>query len=164
LRIVRALLVFVSVLCVLASCVPVPENVDPELSLPDAKEYTQTIEREISEALPAQMLLTMKQKETGTFLSCSRDGGYQWAGGLTAQMQRGVEAEAVLDPVEQNVSRFDDLTVTRREDEEDSIVDVVGPHHSAWVVRYDRENGEVYVTSFSPCIRLPEDVWPGDKY
>lgn len=163
-KIVRVFLVLVGAVFTLASCVPIIENVDSDLSLPDAKEYTQTIEREIAEALPAQELLMMKQKETGTFLSCSRDGGYQWAGGLTAQLQQGLEVENVLDPVEQRVRHLDDLTVSRREDDEDSIIDVIGPHHSAWVVRYDRVDGDVYVTSFSPCIRLPEDVWPGDKY
>ncbi|MCM3614249.1 hypothetical protein M3672_07315 [Microbacterium enclense] len=148
----------------LVGCVSFIENTDADLSLPDAKAYTQTVERDIADALPADLVATMDQKETGVFLPCSRDGGEQWAGGLTAQMQSPVDAALVLGPIEERFAVDGKLALRRREDDEDSILEIVGHHHSAWIVRYDRETGAFRVTSFSPCIYLPEEVWRGDKY
>lgn len=163
-RPLRTLVTLAGCVVVLSGCVTIVEDVDPHLTLPDAKKYTQEIEREIAGALPAELLLDVEQKETGVFLPCSRDGGEQWAGGLTAHVQSGADAALVLDPVEKQLATKQGLALNRREDDEDFILDIVGHHHSAWVVRYDTETGEVYVTSFSPCIRLPEGVWRGDRY
>ena len=148
----------------LSGCVTFVANVDADLALPDAKAYTQTVERDIADALPADLLTDMEQKETGVFLPCSRDGGEQWAGGLAAQMKSPVDAALVLDPIEERFAVTQDFAVSRREDDEDSIVEIVGHHESAWVVRYDRETGALRVTSFSPCVYLPDGVWRGDKY
>lgn len=163
-RTLRMLAVLAGCAVFLSGCVTVIENVDPDLSLPDAKQYTQSIEREIAGALPTELLLDVEQKETGVFLPCSRDGGEQWAGGLTAHVQSGADSALVLDPIQERLAANEGLALNRRTDDEDSILEIVGHHHSAWVVRYDTETGEVYVTSFSPCIHLPDDVWRGDTY
>ncbi|WP_153004681.1 hypothetical protein [Microbacterium testaceum] len=148
----------------LTSCLPAGDAVDDGMSPEDAKRYTQAVEREIVDAMPNQFVRTVLQKETGTFLPCSRDGAEQWAGGLTAQIQPGVDPDAVLDPIEEHFANVDELTVSRREDSGNVLVEVVGPHRSAWVVRYDAKRAEAYLTSFSPCIRLPSDIWRGDKF
>lgn len=163
-RSIRLLSVIAGCAFALSGCVSLVENVDADLALPDAKSYTQTVERDIADALPANQLTAMEQKETGVFLPCSRDGGEQWAGGLTAQMESPVAAALVLDPIEEHFAVTEDFAVSRREDDEDSILEIVGRHQSAWVVRYDANTGELRVTSFSPCIYLPDGVWRGDKY
>lgn len=163
-RLPRLLMLVIAPGCVLTACVPAAESIDESLALPEAKQYTQTVEREIVNAVPPQFVESMTQKETGVFLPCSADGGEQWAGGLTAHVRTGVDAAILLDPVEKHFAGVDGITVNRREDEEDSLVEVYGPHRSAWVVRYDTDEGEIHLASFSPCIRLPADVWRGDKY
>lgn len=163
-RSMRLLLVIAGCAVALSGCVSFAEKVDTDLALPDAKAYTQTVERDIADALPTDLLATTEQKETGVFLPCSRDGGEQWAGGLTAQMKSPVIATLILDPIEERFAVTEDFAVSRREDDEDSILEIVGHHQSAWVVRYDGNTGELRVTSFSPCIYLPDGVWRGDKY
>lgn len=163
-RTLRTSIVIAGCAVFLSGCVTFVENVDSDLSLPEAKKYTQSIERQIAGALPTELLLDVDQKETGVFLPCSRDGGEQWAGGLTAHVQSGADSARVLNPIEEQFAADKNLALSRRVDDEDSILEIVGHHHSAWIVRYDVETGEVYVTSFSPCIRLPEDIWRGDTY
>jgi len=149
---------------ILAGCVSIVERVDRDLSLPDAKTYTQGVEREIVDAIPNQLVTSIEQKATGTFLPCSQGGGQQWAGGLTAQAEPDVRPDELLGPIEEHFSGRGDIAVNRRVEGEDSLLDVAGPHSSFWILRYDPVRAEIRVVSFSPCIYLPDDVWPGDKY
>ncbi|MCJ1706891.1 hypothetical protein [Microbacterium sp. VKM Ac-2923] len=148
----------------LSGCVSIVDVVDRDLSLPDAKAHTQSIEREIVEAMPSELVYSVEQKETGTFLACSRGGGEQWAGGLTAKARPGVLPDELLGNIEEQFSEKADMSVSRRVEDEDSLVDIAGPHSSFWIVRYDPVQAEIRIVSFSPCIYLPEDVWRGDKY
>lgn len=149
---------------VLAGCVTFVGGVDRDLSLPDAKNYTQSMEREIVEAIPHQLVESVDQMKTGTFLRCTADRGYQWAGGLTAKTRAGVSADEILDPIAKHFASELDVVVSRRSEDEDSLIDVVGHHDSTWILRFDPERAEMHLVSFSPCIFLPEDVWPGDEY
>ena len=148
----------------LSGCSLGASDIDEKLSLPDAKARTQTIEREIAGALPTDLVVSTKQNETGSFLACSRGGGEQWAGGLTARVQTGASAARLLDPIEREFEGVADLSTRRWESGGDYIVEIEGPHQSSWIVRYAPEREEVHVSSFSPCIHLPEDVWRGGTY
>lgn len=163
-RPVGKLVLLAGLTSMLSGCIGVVGGVDRDLSLPGAKAYTQSMEREIVEAIPSHLVTSVAQMETGSFLRCMADRGYQWAGGLTAQTQPGVDSDELLKPIEQHFETRDDVVVTRRSEEEDSLVDIAGHHDSFWILRYDPERAEVRVVSFSPCILLPEDVWPGDEY
>lgn len=163
-RLVAKLILVAGLASVLSGCVSSVGGVDRELSLPDAKKYTQSMEREIVEAMPSRLVESVDQMETGTFLRCTAGRGYQWAGGLTAKTPEGVSANELLDPIEKHFASEEGVVVTRRTDDEDSLVDVAGHHESFWILRYDPEQAEIHLVSFSPCILLPEDVWPGDEY
>lgn len=148
----------------LAGCVTLIDPVDRDLALSDAKAYTQSMEREIVEAMPTELVHTVDQKKTGTFLPCSRNGGEQWAGGLSAQAQAGARADELLGAVEEHFADRTDVSVSRRIEDQDSLIDIAGPHSSFWIARYDPVEATIRIVSFSPCIYLPEGVWRGDKY
>lgn len=148
----------------LSGCSFGSSDVDEELSLPDAKARAQTVEREIANALPSDLLISSEQNETGSFLACARGGGEQWAGGLTARVQTGSSAAQLLDPIEREFEGVEDLSMQRWERSGDHIIEIVGAHQSSWIVRYDPEREEVHVSSFSPCIHLPDGVWRGGLY
>lgn len=149
---------------VLSGCVSLSGGVDRDLSLPAAKEYTQSMEREIVEAIPSALVQSVDQMKTGTFFRCTAGRGYQWAGGLTAETPSGIDPAELLDPIEKHFASRQDVTVTRRIDDEDSLLDVAAHHDSFWILRYDPEQAEIRLVSFSPCVLLPADVWPGDEY
>ncbi|SDB91349.1 hypothetical protein [Microbacterium enclense] len=148
----------------LSGCFIGANNVDEDLSLPDAKARTQAVERQIADALPGDLVVSIDQNETGSFLSCTSDGGEQWAGGLTARVQAGASAEQLLEPVSKEFEAEKDMSSQRWQRDGDDIVEIVGLHQSSWIVRYAPDREEVHVSSFSPCIRLPEGVWRGDTY
>ncbi|MDQ1076541.1 MULTISPECIES: hypothetical protein [Microbacterium] len=154
--------VFLALLCV--GCVPYSDGIDDTMSLEDAKEHAQQVEREIASAVPVELLSDVDQRDKGSFLACSRDGGHQWAGGLTATVVSDPAPEEVLNPIALHFADRDDLAVGRREDHGDSLLDLMGPHGAMWIVRYVRDRGELDVDSFATCIRLPEGVWPGGSY
>lgn len=148
----------------LSGCAVGESNIDPDMPLPEAKARAQSVERDIAEALPDDLVISIHQNETGSFLACSQDGGEQWAGGLTVRVHAGVTAQRLLDPVEQRFTDASDMKVARWDSDGDSIVEISGLHLASWIVRYDPAREEVHVSSFSPCIHLPDDVWRGDTY
>lgn len=147
-----------------SSCVPTSSGIDDTLSLDDAKARAQEVEREIAAAVPEDMLSNIDQRDKGSFLSCSGGGGNQWAGGLEASVVGNPAPEQVIGPITHHFADRADLVVRRREDDGDSLVDLIGPHGAMWIVRYIRDRGELDVDSFATCIRLPENVWPGGTY
>lgn len=147
-----------------SGCVPTSNGIDDTTSLEVSKRRAQEVEREIAAAVPVELLSAVDQREKGSFLPCSRDGGHQWAGGLTATVVGDPAPEQVLNPIARHFADRDDLAVRRREDHGDSLIDLMGPHGAMWIVRYVRDRGELDVDSFATCIRLPEDVWPGGSY
>ncbi|WP_285136978.1 hypothetical protein [Microbacterium sp. lyk4-40-TSB-66] len=151
-------------LVTLSSCASPGGDLDPGLSLPDAKARTMAVEKEIADTLPEDLVVSIDQNETGSFLSCTRDGGEQWAGGLTVHVRAEATAPRLLDPVEQRYSDADGVGVDRWESDGDSIVEITGAYQSSWIVRFDPGREEVHVSSFSACIRLPDDVWRGGSY
>lgn len=163
-KVSRFIPVVAFLLATLSGCALGGNDIDPDLALPEAKVRTQSVERDIAEALPDDLVVAIHQNETGSFLACSRDGGEQWAGGLTVRVLAGASAQRLLDPIEQRYTDAEDMAVARWDSDGDSIVEISGLHLSSWIVRYDPGREEVHVSSFSPCIRLPEDIWRGDTY
>jgi len=154
-----------AIICVgLIGCVPSADTVDDELSVDAAKALAQEVEREISAVLPPSMLTDVKQQEKGAFLSCTRDGARQWAGGLTASVVGDPPPEDVIGVIADHYQGGGNYRVGLRQDHGDSVLNIAGEHGSLWIVRYIRDRAELDVDSFSPCIRLPDDVWPGGSY
>ncbi|WZH35970.1 MAG: hypothetical protein PIR02_14530 [Microbacterium enclense] len=137
---------------------------DEELSVDDAKALAQRVEREISTVLPSSMLTDIEQQAEGAFLGCSRDGARQWAGGLTASVVGDPPPEDVIGVIADHYKSGGNYRVGLRQDHGDSLVNIAGDYGSLWIVRYIRDRAELDVDSFSPCIRLPDDVWPGGSY
>ncbi|MGN7967763.1 hypothetical protein [Microbacterium sp. 22296] len=156
------LLAFASLL--LTSCAPPGGGVDESMTLDQAKARAQSIEREIAETLTPDVLTDIDQRSKGTFLPCSGGEGEHWAGGLTASVMGDPSPERVTGQIASHFSDREDLMVRLRVDHDDSLVDIIGAHGSMWIVRYSREQAELDVDSFAPCVRLPEGVWRGDKY
>lgn len=138
--------------------------VDEQMSLDDAKSLAQEMEREIVQSLPPGLATNLEQQEKGALLPCSRDGARQWAGGLTANIVGDPAPEEVIGVIADSFAGRDDLSVSRRENQGDLLVTLSGVNQSVWVVRYIRTRAELDIDSGSPCIRLPDDVWPGGSY
>jgi hypothetical protein len=163
--------VVVSTVCVaivlaaaLTGCSGSAGLIDEQMSLDDAKKLAQEMEREIVQSLPPGVATNITQQEKGTLLSCSPDGARQWAGGLTATIIGDRTPDDVIGAIAESFAGRDDLSVSRRENQGDSLVTLYGTDQSVWVVRYIRSRAELDVDSGSPCIRLPDDVWPGGSY
>ncbi|MDF2991688.1 MAG: phenylalanyl-tRNA synthetase alpha subunit [Microbacterium sp.] len=147
-----------------AGCSGRVDLVDEEMSLDDAKRLAQNMEREIVQSLPPGLVTAIEQQEKGALLACSRDGARQWAGGLTATVVGDPVPEDVIGAIADRFVVREDFRVSLREDQGDSLVTISGEDQSVWVVRYIRSRAELDIDSGSPCIRLPDDVWPGGSY
>lgn len=139
-------------------------DVDESLSLEEAKAYTQDIEREIADSVPPEHVQRVDQQATGTLLPCSRDGGEQWAGGLTVLVEGDPKPSELLVPIAERFASRKSFRVRSRQDNGDELVDVLGHYGAIWIVRYNREEGELLVDSGSPCFRLPDGVWSGGSH
>ncbi|BAJ76030.1 phenylalanyl-tRNA synthetase alpha subunit [Microbacterium testaceum StLB037] len=148
----------------LTACSASGVTVDEALSVDDAKALAQKVEREIAAVLPSSMLADLEQQEKGAFFGCTRDGARQWAGGLTATVVGDPTPEDVIGVIADHYRNGGDYRVSLRQDQGDSIVNIAGEYGSLWIVRYIRDRAELDVDSFSPCIRLPDGVWPGGSY
>lgn len=146
------------------ACVPSRGGLDESTSLDQSKARAQEVERQIVAVLPAELLTQVDQMGQGSFISCSRDGGAQWAGGLTATVSGNPAPEQIIDPIAVHFAAEDDLAVRRRQDDGDPVVDILGAHREMWIVRYIRDRGELDIDSFAACIRLPDGVWRGGTY
>ncbi len=163
-RVVAALGTFFLLGLLLTACVATGVTVDEDLGVDDAKALAQKLERDITAALPSSMLADIEQQEKGAFLGCTRDGARQWAGGLTATVVGDPLPEDVIGVIADHYRNSGEYRVGLRQDQGDSIVNIAGEHGSLWIVRYVRDRAQLDVDSFSPCIRLPDDVWPGGSY
>jgi len=154
-----------SLFCLLlTACVSTGVTVDEDLGVDDAKALAQKVERDITALLPSSMLADIEQQEKGAFFGCTRDGARQWAGGLTATVVGDPSPGDVIGLIADHYRNGGDYLVSLRQDQGDSIVNIAGAYGSLWIVRYIRDRAELDVDSFSPCIRLPDDVWPGGSY
>ncbi|KTS01043.1 hypothetical protein [Microbacterium testaceum] len=138
--------------------------VNEDMSLDGAKKLAQDLELEIVQSLPPELVTNVEQQDEGALLPCSRDGARQWAGGLTATIVGNAPPEEVIGVIADSFVGREHFNISRREDQGDSIVTVRGPDQAVWVVRYIRPRAELDIDSGSPCIRLPDGVWPGGSY
>jgi len=137
--------------------------VNEDLDVAEAKSATQAVENQIVDAVPAQFVFSRHQIEAGSFLSCG-DGGHSWSGFAAAEIANDPDPGDVLDPIGAVFAEQSGFATASREDQGDQLLDVRSDDGTLWIVRYDRARAELSVNSFSACLRLPDDIWPGSPY
>lgn len=141
--------------------------VDTSLTLQDAKATAMRMETDLAEFVPAEVVASIDQRQTGVLMSCSGERAYQWTG----QTKIAYGTPAAIDPdalVDEIVSTYADRPgfTARSEPFPDGQpgVHVIGEYGAGYLVNENVDRTGVEILSFSPCFVLPEAMWPGDHY
>lgn len=122
---------------------------------------SQSGEPHIVSALPEGLVADIDQMEKGSFLQCSPDGAQRWSGHLTATIHSDPLPGAVMDALADYFSAKEGYAIRRRTHEGESLLDIATASGFLSVLRYCDDRDELSVDSFSACLRMPDDTWPG---
>ncbi|WP_278101949.1 hypothetical protein AB0870_10010 [Microbacterium proteolyticum] len=168
-RHITALAVLVALSAVLAGCVA-PGGagvVDTSLTLEDAKATAMRMERELAALVPADVVASVDQDQTGVLMSCSGDRAYQWTGQTKVVLTEGAtyDGAAVTENIAQTYDASDSYrTNTDLTSDGEPRAHVIGEFGQGYLVALSVDKTFVQILSFSPCFVLPEGMWPGDDY
>ncbi|MFZ6990767.1 hypothetical protein ACO0E1_02645 [Curtobacterium sp. RRHDQ66] len=135
----------------------------PEQRIAAVKEATQRVELELVGLIPAEKVVSVKQEELGSLLSCSDDAD-QWAGHSRLRLTPGVDSTALTDSLE-TAAKQKGFEVDR-----DAAVDgfprlkVHTKSGISLLIGADGDGTEMRVSSFSACFSVPTDFVPDPSY
>lgn len=140
------------------------EEKDNMLTLAEAKELTQTVEREIGSFVPAdKVTLTDQHEDSPVLFDCAT--GHVWPGLLRLELAEGVDREAVTGAIAAEWEDKPGWSVElERSESGNPTVNVSGEGGSLWSATFREQGREFRVTSFSPCFDLGAEVDPGKIY
>lgn len=122
---------------------------------------SQSGEREIVSALPEGLVADINQMDKGSFLQCSPDGAQRWSSHLTATIHSDPLPGAVMDALADYFSAKERYAIGRRTHDGEPLLDIATAFGFLSVLRYCDDRDELSVDSFSACLRMPDDIWPG---
>ncbi|HWU57250.1 MAG TPA: hypothetical protein VN045_00925 [Microbacteriaceae bacterium] len=134
------------------------------LSLEQAKHAAQKMEDTIAGLVPDEYVAKSEQAPKGTLLSCSKDS-YQWSGQTDVYLEGSPDVDRILDRIADHWKGDDNYTIKRDTAANNTPrLTLSGAHGAGYIVNPTRDNSHVQILSFSPCFRLPDDVYPGGTF
>ena len=129
------------------------------LTLPQAKEDTQAVEREIAAAVPAQLVEAVDQHRKGALLDCDGRRGQSWSGVTVVSIIDDPPPNEVIPRIVEQLAPKGWPIREDQDDDGDDLLYISGSFGATWIVRYDRPKGTLRITSASECFRLPLTAW-----
>ena len=164
----RAILAVLCVSSLLAGCTwpagIAETKVNSTMTIGEAKEQTQSIERRIAAAIPAAFVERVEQNEVGVLMTCSSDIDIQWSGDTRVYLTEGTSMVEVLHAIEDDFSDAGRFVASRRDADGTPTLDIRGAKQSVWIVHGLAHDTYVVILSWSECIPLPEGMIPSDRY
>lgn len=160
-------ILIVSALClVMVGCASVrPEPPLPDMTLEEAKERTMQIEREIAALVPPENVAEITQNQTGYLFSCSMPERYSWMGFLRVTYSERADVAGVVARAEEIFSRREGF---RFRDEPtlagEPRLHMIGLTGESYFVHDNPRGTSLEISSYSPCVPLPEGAWPGSAF
>jgi predicted small secreted protein len=140
-------------------------DVDQELDVERAKRVAMEMELELAALVPSENVASLDQQQEGVLVSCEGERAYQWTGQTTVALQGAPDTEAIVNSAVSEYSERDPYTA-RLETTADGYpsAHVRGPHSAGWLMTESVDGTSLEILSFSPCFRLPDDLYPGDRF
>lgn len=140
-------------------------GVNEDLTLDEAKQSAMSVERDIAALIPSEFVASVEQRQHGVLLSCDDDRGYQWTGHTDVIVQGDPNPAAIVDAVvgEYETRESFAANVETTADGHPSA-HVRGEYGAGYLVTESVDHTAIEILSFSPCFRLPEDMWAGGTY
>lgn len=134
------------------------------LTWEEAKTATQATELEIADLVPAEYVVSMVQKPTGTLFSCD-DGQHTWYGSTAIALTPDADAEQIVRTLESHFRDDERFDVRNRRDVVDEYeIQLMSPDTAETYVIGPDGAAALLISSGSPCFTLPDDVYPGGKF
>lgn len=141
--------------------------VDESLTLQDAKMTAMNIETDLAAMIPANVVGSVDQRQTGVLMSCSGERAYQWTGQtqITYRTPGAIDPSALVDEI---VAAYSDRAGFTAKSaplpDGEPGAHVIGAHGSGYLVNENVDRTGIEILSFSPCFVLPEGMSPGEEY
>ncbi|MFC4138090.1 MULTISPECIES: hypothetical protein [unclassified Microbacterium] len=127
------------------------------LNVEEAKAIAQAGASEISEHVPAELVVSVKQNATGVLLSCEGDRNYTWTGRTVVTLTEDADVTDVIDGIYSVYADQEGWTARRKESAHgDPQVIIDGPDSNGYLITGDAEPSTIDLDSYSPCFHLPD--------
>ncbi|MBO9626199.1 MAG: hypothetical protein J7484_07475 [Microbacterium sp.] len=147
----------------LSGCAPAAPDSTRNLTWEDAKSDAQAMERELAALIPPDVVVSIRQKPTGTLFSC--DGvGYRWLGSTTVTVISGTTIESIVRDIEAQYQHSRFTTSTRMTLAGFFELDLRSPATTESYLIGENVEGSIWIDSSSACFTLPEGVYPGGDF
>lgn len=140
-------------------------QVDESLTPAEAKRQTQEVEREVIALVPPEYVAEVRQQQTGVFMECSPDRKVAWAGGAFITVAGAPDFLTLLRGIQADFERREGFrTVLRDRGSGRLNLDIIGDGGGLWIIGpYDHET-KLFMSSWSRCFPLPEEIWIRAEY
>lgn len=139
------------------------QDVEDALTWQEAKAATQARELEIAALVPAELVVKRDQWTEGLLLSCDKTR-HSWTGSMTVTVLPGTDIESIIKDIEAHYRQQFEVDADQNPGGYYRIHIRPPVESEGYIVSHGFEPDQLYISSFSECFTLPEDVYPGGDF
>ncbi|MFF8818356.1 hypothetical protein ACF07D_10220 [Leucobacter sp. NPDC015123] len=137
---------------------------DTELTWQEAKAATQEMEREIAALIPKDVVIHVRESDTGTLFQCGEES-HSWYGGMTITVAEGTDIEAIVRDIETHYANTKYIIRNSLDIDGNYQIGVKDPETTTDVlIGEGLEPTHIDFLGSSECFVLPEGVYPGGDF